>query len=59
MLLHFSGLFMAVIYPTLNSKGISHVPKSQHGAAAGGIYLFACLSGVTAPLHDGRIERGR
>ena len=28
-----SGLFMSVIYPTINSKGISCVPKSEHGAA--------------------------
>jgi MFS transporter, DHA1 family, quinolone resistance protein len=30
-----SGLFMSVIYPTVNSKDISRVPKSEHGAAAG------------------------
>lgn len=28
-----SGLFMSVIYPTLNSKGISCFKKAQHGAA--------------------------
>jgi fucose permease len=43
-LLPASGLFMAVIYPTLNSKGISCVPKSEHGAAAGVILFFSCLS---------------
>ena len=29
-----SGLFMSVIYPTINSKGISCFPKTQHGAVA-------------------------
>ena len=35
-LLPLSGLFMSVMYPTINSKGISCVPKGDHGAAAGG-----------------------
>ncbi|PYT67955.1 MAG: MFS transporter, partial [Acidobacteria bacterium] len=30
-----SGLFMSVLYPTLNSKGISCFRKSEHGAVAG------------------------
>src|SRR5439155_178918 len=34
-LLPLSGLFMSVMYPTINSKGISCVPKGDHGAAAG------------------------
>ena len=48
-----SGLFMSVIYPTINSKGISCVPKSEHGAAAGVILFFTCLSAVLAPLAIG------
>ncbi len=39
-LLPLSGLFMSIIYPTLNSKGISCFDKSQHGAAAGVILFF-------------------
>ena len=31
---------MSIMYPTLNSKGISCFPKSQHGAAAG-VILFS------------------
>jgi fucose permease len=50
-----SGLFMSVIYPTLNSKGISCVPKSEHGAAAGVILFFTCLSAVLAPLAMGAV----
>ena len=45
-----SGLFMSVIYPTINSKGISSVRKSEHGAAAGVLLFFTCLSAVLAPL---------
>jgi MFS transporter, FHS family, L-fucose permease len=51
--LPFSGLFMSVIYPTVNSKGISCVPKSAHGAAAGVILFYTCVSAVLAPLAMG------
>src|SRR3954454_14985846 len=49
-LLPASGLFMSVIYPTINSKGISCFPKSEHGAVAGVILFFTCLSAVVGPL---------
>jgi fucose permease len=52
-----SGLFMSVIYPTINSKGISSVPKSEHGAAAGVLLFFTCLSAVLAPLFNGSNQR--
>ena len=39
-LLPLSGIFMSVIYPTLNSKGISCFPKHKHGGAAGVILFF-------------------
>jgi fucose permease len=51
-----SGLFMSVIYPTINSKGISSVPKSEHGAAAGVLLFFTCLSAVLAPLAMGAVR---
>ena len=51
-----SGLFMSVIHPTINSKGISSVPKSEHGAAAGVLLFFTCLSAVLAPLPMGAIS---
>src|SRR6185369_2986946 len=54
--LPFSGLFMSVIYPTINSKGISCVPKSEHGAAAGVILFYTCLSAVIAPLAMGAVS---
>src|SRR5437667_8586636 len=51
-----SGLFMSVIYPTINSKGISCVPKAEHGAAAGVILFYTCLSAVLAPLAMGAVS---
>ena len=54
-LLPLSGLFMSVIYPTLNSKGISCLPKGEHGAAAGVILCFTCVSAVVAPLAMGAV----
>jgi fucose permease len=49
-LLPLSGLFMSMIYPTLNSKGISAFPKSEHGAVAGLILFFTAVSAALAPL---------
>ncbi|HVG55448.1 MAG TPA: MFS transporter [Vicinamibacterales bacterium] len=49
-LLPLSGLFMSVMYPTINSKGISCAHKADHGAAAGVILFFTCVSAVVAPL---------
>ena len=51
--LPFSGLFMSVLYPTLNSKGISCFPKAQHGAVAGVILFFTCLGAGLGPLAMG------
>jgi FHS family L-fucose permease-like MFS transporter len=50
VLLPLSGLFMSVIYPTLNSKGISCFPKAEHGAVAGVILFFTCGGAVLGPL---------
>jgi fucose permease len=50
VLLPLSGLFMSVIYPTLNSKGISCFRKSEHGAVAGVILFFTCAGAVLGPL---------
>ena len=48
-LMPLSGLFMSMIYPTLNSKGISCFPRQQHGAVAGLILAFTALSAALAP----------
>jgi len=52
-LLPISGLFMSVMYPTLNSKGISCFQKSQHGAVSGVILFFTCVSAALGPLAMG------
>lgn len=54
-LLPLSGLFMSVIYPTLNSKGISCVPKAHHGAAAGLNLFLSCLGAAVGPLAMGAV----
>ncbi len=53
MLLPLSGLFMSVLYPTLNSKAISGFVPTRHGAAAGFILFVTCLSAVLSPLAIG------
>lgn len=55
-LLPLSGLFMSIVYPTLNSKGISCFPKSQHGAAAGVILFFTAAAAALGPLAMGAIS---
>jgi len=47
---------MSVIYPTLNSRGISCLAKSEHGVGAGVILFFTCLSAVLAPLAMGAVS---
>lgn len=44
-----SGLFMSVLYPTINSKGISCFPKAEHGSVSGVILFFTCASAVVSP----------
>lgn len=56
ILLPLSGLFMSVIYPTLNSKGISCFPKSKHGAVAGVILFFTAVSAAISPLLMGIVS---
>ena len=55
-LLPFSGLFMSVIYPTINSKGISCFAKSEHGAISGVILFFTCVSAAVGPLAMGAVS---
>ena len=50
VLLPLSGLFMSMMYPTLNSKGISCFPKFEHGAVAGVILFFTAVAAVVGPL---------
>jgi fucose permease len=56
ILLPLSGLFMSVIYPTINSKGISCFPKSAHGAVAGIILFFTAAGAALGPLAMGVVS---
>ncbi len=49
-LLPLSGLFMSMMYPTLNSKCISCFEKIEHGAAAGVTLFFTALAAAAGPL---------
>ncbi len=51
-----SGLFMSVLYPTLNSKGISCFRKPEHGAVSGVILFFTCVAAVVGPLAMGAVS---
>jgi fucose permease len=55
-LLPLSGLFMSMIYPTLNSKGISCFPKAEHGAVAGVILFFTCIAAAAGPWAMGVVS---
>ncbi|MFC3032678.1 MFS transporter [Pseudoalteromonas fenneropenaei] len=59
------GLFMSMIYPTLNSKGISCFAKHQHGSIAGVILFFTAVAAAVAPFlmgvvsdHFGHVKYG-
>jgi MFS transporter, DHA1 family, quinolone resistance protein len=49
-LLPASGLFMSMIYPTLNSKGISGFNADSQGAVAGVILFFTAVAAAVGPL---------
>ncbi len=55
-LMPLSGLFMSMIYPTLNSKGISCFPKTEHGTVAGVILFFTCVAAAIGPLAMGAVS---
>jgi fucose permease len=41
---------MSMMYPTINSKGISCFPRAQHGAVAGLLLAFTALAAAVGPL---------
>ncbi|WP_406665379.1 MFS transporter [Gallaecimonas sp. GXIMD1310] len=55
-LLPLSGLFMAMMYPTLNSKGISCFERHHHGAVAGIILFFTAAAAALGPLLMGVVS---
>ncbi len=56
VLLPLSGLFMSVIYPTINSKGISGFPKSEHGRVAGLLLAFTAFAAAVGPFAMGAVS---
>ena len=50
-----TGLFMSVLYPTINSTGISCFSKSRHGSIAGFLLFFTCIGAIVAPLAMGAV----
>jgi fucose permease len=48
------GLFMAPIYPSLNSAILSAMPRTSHAAMVGLIVVFSALGGTTGSLVIGR-----
>lgn len=49
------GLFLAPIYPTINSIILSSLPKKKHGAMAGLIVVFSALGGTLGSITTGFI----
>ena len=56
-LLPISGLFMSMIYPTLNSKGISGFRADEQGAVAGVILFFTAVAAAAGPLAMAAVSR--
>ena len=51
-----TGIFMSVIYPTFNSKGISCFPKHEHGTVAGVILFFTAAGAAAGPFIMGVVS---
>ncbi len=49
------GLFLAPIYPAINSVILSTLPARQHGAMSGLIVIFSALGGTTGSIITGNI----
>ena len=49
------GLFLAPIYPTINSAILSSLPKARHAAMTGLIIAFSALGGTLGSFLTGRI----
>ena len=49
------GLFMAPIYPIINSVLLSALPQYQHAATTGLIVVFSALGGTTGSLITGNV----
>ena len=51
-----TGVFMSVIYPTFNSKGICCFAKNEHGTVAGVILFFTAAGAAAGPFIMGLVS---
>lgn len=49
------GLFLAPVYPTINSTILSSLPKYMHSSMAGLIVVFSALGGTTGSIITGNV----
>jgi fucose permease len=49
------GLFLAPVYPSINSAILSAVPKQQHGFMSGLIIIFSAIGGSTGSVLMGKM----
>jgi MFS transporter, FHS family, glucose/mannose:H+ symporter len=49
------GLFLAPVYPSINSAILTSLPKPKHGLMSGLIIIFSALGGTTGSLITGLI----
>ena len=49
------GVFLAPIYPAINSVILSNLPNHKHGAMSGLIVVFSALGGTTGSIITGHI----
>ncbi len=49
------GLFLAPVYPTINSTVLSSLPKHMHSSMAGLIVVFSALGGTTGSIITGNV----
>ncbi|RJG11431.1 MFS transporter, partial [Massilia cavernae] len=49
------GLFMAPVYPGINSVMLSSLPKNQHSAMTGLLVIFSALGGTTGSFITGYV----
>ena len=49
------GLFLAPVYPAINSVILSNLPAHKHGSMSGLIVVFSALGGTTGSIITGHI----
>jgi fucose permease len=49
------GLFLAPVYPAINSVILSNLPKHKHSSMSGLIVVFSALGGTTGSIITGHV----